>query len=101
MSVTVNHEWDEDGNCAVHVSEDQPSWKWQWSDIVGILISTLAGYLGITSQGFNAVAKECMAHAEYKRRRFDEAEEAWAKEAERAEMAAELEGIVYSPGDLT
>lgn len=101
MSVTVNHEWDEDGQCAVSVTEDQPVWQWRWIDILGIFFSTIAGYFGITSQGLQAVAKECMAHAEYQRTRFDRAEEIWAEEAARAEMAAELEGVVYGPEDLT
>jgi len=94
MTFSVNHEWDESGECAISVSEDPPSWAWRWSDIVGIFFSTIAGYFGITSQGIQAVAKECMAAAEHSRRLEALAQEAYEQEVARAEMAGAYEGMV-------
>lgn len=91
--MSVEHEWDEDGNCAIEVNQDTPCWKFSLWDIAGIAFGTAGGVLISIGTGFGYVNRECQAHAEWKRSQYDAAVAQFEEDVARAEMAGALEGI--------
>lgn len=96
MSINIQHEWDEDGNCSVGVSQDTPAYQFKLGDVFGIFLSTISGYFNCTGTGLHMLAKEFFAASEYARQRYDEEQAESASEAARAEIADTLNGLIYS-----
>lgn len=94
MSLEINHEWDEDGQCAVSVTDSTPNYSLSLFDLAGVLLTTVGGYFGVTNQGFNMLARELYAAGEYRRRCKSERVQQAEQEAARAEMAGTLEGLI-------
>lgn len=99
MSVNVNHEWSEGGECVVEVHQNQPCWKFSLWDISGILFGTIGGVLISVGTGLGYINRECQAHAEWKRSQYDAAVEAYREDVARSEMAGALEGMYYFDGE--
>lgn len=84
----------------------QPCWRWSNWDIVGIGSAVLGGILSSVGQGFNLVARECAAAANYSRQNYELAAAEYERqeqvrlfEEHQARMAEELRDLVEGPAE--
>lgn len=92
--LNIEHEWDEDGNCSIAVSPEEPRWRWSHWDTFGILLHTVSNLFNSIGGGLNLLARECQAQANFERGEYDDAREEFRQEVARAEMAGALEGMI-------
>lgn len=68
-----NHEHDEDENClnedgSIHVYElPEPNWEFSGWDLAGVISHTLGGMANMAGQGFQLLAREFYAAAQFSR----------------------------------
>lgn len=89
--MNINHEWSEDGDCTLEVSQSAPAYKFKVMDILGIGLSMISGYFNVTGQGFHLLSREFFAAAEFKRQKRQERIDRRRAEIERMEAAAHFE----------
>lgn len=93
-----DHEHDEEGNCIIPQDHPLhpgglPTWRFSAWDAVGIFLTGVGGMFSVVGQAANLLARECNAMANWKRNRFDVAEEQELLEAQREAMALDYERL--------
>ena len=92
-----DHEHDEEGNCIIPDGAYEiggPNWSFSLWDIIGILLSTIAGLFTVIASGLNMIAREFVARAAYGRDKKQVRIYNRRERMKRAEMSNNLRALV-------
>ena len=76
-----------------------PNWRYSTWDILGISLTTVGGLFSVVGQGFNLLAQEFAAQANFSRQAKTLREAEAFEAAQRAAVAEELRALVDGPGE--
>lgn len=78
----------------------QPATEFSWWDVAGVASYTFGTVLNVVDDGFRMLSRVFFAAGENSRAVRDQRRWEEGQEQARREMAQQVEGIIYGPGDL-